>query len=492
MENYDIYRDIAERTNGDIYIGVVGPVRTGKSTFIKKFMDMLVLPNIENAYARERAKDELPQSAGGKIIMTTEPKFVPNEAVEIGLGDAVRFKVRMIDCVGFLVDGAEGHMSGDTERMVNTPWYENKIPFAEAAEIGTKKVINEHATLGILVTTDGSIADISREAYAETEARVVEELKNIKKPFIMILNTTTPYAPESAALRDELEMKYNVPVMPVNCMQLKQEDINAVMEKALMEFPIKEIRINVPKWVETLIGDHWLKKSLIESTKDMMKRIAKLNEIRSCVTAFEQNEFVKKAYLDNMKPGDGSANIEINLNDELFYHILSETTGMDISGEYQLISTIKVLAEAKHEYDKIKFALEEVKHRGYGIVTPSMDEMTLEAPQLVKHGSRYGVKIKASAPSLHIIQANIETEVSPIVGTEQQSQELIDYLASEMKTNPEKVWELNMFGKSMHDMVKEGLQNKLFRMPEDAQMKFQESLQKIINEGSGGLICILL
>ena len=492
MEYTNLYRDISERTKGDIYIGVVGPVRTGKSTFIKRFMDLLVIPNIENGYGRERAKDELPQSAAGKTIMTTEPKFVPNEAVEINLDDALSLKVRMIDCVGYLVPGAVGHLDGEEPRMVNTPWSEDRMPFTEAAEMGTQKVITDHSTIGIVITTDGSIADIPREDYTDAEERVIRELKAINKPFIILLNSTTPYSQESENLRQEISERHGVPVVLANCAQLKMEDINTILEKVLYEFPVKEIRINFPKWIETLNVDHWLKQEFIHSVKDLVSNIGRLREMKDCAGILEHNEHVKKAYLERIALGEGSVHIEVNVDGSLFYRILSETTGMEISGEYQLIDTIKVLAEAKKEYDKIKYALEEVRLKGYGIVTPATDEMKLERPTLVKHGSKYGVKIKASAPSLHLIRADIETEISPLVGNEEQSTDLIAYITQEMDEDPEKIWDLNMFGKSMHEMVRDGLQNKLFRMPEDAQVKFQETLQKIINEGSGGLICIIL
>lgn len=492
MENYDIYRDIAERTSGDIYIGVVGPVRTGKSTFIKRFMDLLVLPNIENNYSRERAKDELPQSAAGKTIMTTEPKFVPGEAIEITLDENVNFKVRMIDCVGYLVEGAMGHLDGDAPRMVSTPWSEDRIPFIEAAEIGTKKVINEHSTIGIVITTDGSITEIERENYIEAESRVINELKAINKPFVMLLNTVKPYAPETDVLRAELVEKHGVPVIPVNCEQLKTDDISSILEKVLYEFPVREIKINFPKWVETLHIDHWLKQNMVTTVKNILNRVSKLREIKENILVFEDNEFIKKAYVDRISLGEGAANIEVSIDDCLFYRILSETTEMNIESEYQLISTIKVLAEAKKEYDKVRFALEEVNRKGYGVVTPALSEMRLEQPSVVKHGSKYGVRIKAMAPSIHLIRADIETEVAPIVGTEQQSQELVEYLIGEYETDQSKIWNYNIFGKSLHDLINDGLQNKLYRMPEDAQMKFQETLQKIINEGGGGLICIML
>jgi len=492
MNYQDIYRDIAERTRGDIYIGVVGPVRTGKSTFIKRFMDLLVIPNIDNSYSKERAKDELPQSAAGRTIMTTEPKFVPNEAVEIRLDETLSFKVRMIDCVGYLVPGATGHLDGELPRMVQTPWAEEKIPFSEAAEMGTRKVIKDHSTIGIVITTDGSIAEIPREDYIDAEERVIRELKQINKPFVILLNTQTPFAPETEHLREQLAEKYGATVVAVNCAQLKIEDIHSVIEKVLYEFPVQEIRINYPKWIETLPIEHWLKLSYITAVKEMVKGVGKLSEMRTSVGLLDASEHVKKAFLDRIALGEGTAHIELTVEESLFYRILSETTGMDIAGEYQLIATIKVLAEAKREFDKLKFALEEVRRKGYGIVTPATDEMKLEPPVLVKHGAKYGVKIKASAPSIHLIRADIETEISPLVGNEKQSEDLIAYITQEMSEDPGRIWELNMFGKSMHEMVRDGLQNKLFRMPETAQMKFQETLQKIINEGSGGLICIIL
>ncbi|MCL2873472.1 MAG: stage IV sporulation protein A [Defluviitaleaceae bacterium] len=492
MENYEIYKDIAERTAGGIYIGVVGPVRTGKSTFIKRFMDLLVIPNIENNFNRERAKDELPQSAAGKTIMTTEPKFVPNEAVDIVIDDSLNFKVRMIDCVGYLVPGANGYLDGDMPRMISTPWAEEKMPFLEAAELGTRKVITEHSTIGIVITTDGSVTDISREDYIEAEQRVINELKEMNKPFVVLVNTSKPYAPETEKLKSDLSAQHGVPVIAVNCAQLKAEDISSILEKILYEFPLLEIKINFPKWIETLDTTHWLKKEMIKVVKDVLNDVTKLREIKESIVGMEENEYIKKAYVDRISLGEGSAHIEAAVDDNLFYRVISETTGMDISGEYQLISTIKVLAEAKREYDKIKFALEEVRRKGYGIVTPQLDEMKLEQPVIFKHGAKYGVKMKASAPSIHLIRADIETEISPIVGTEKQSEDLIEYIAAETAEDPNNIWALNMFGKSMYELVKDGLQNKLYHMPEDAQIKLQETLQKIINEGSGGLICIIL
>lgn len=492
MEYYDIYSDISKRTNGDIYIGVVGPVRTGKSTFIKRFMDLFVLPNIENNYIKERTKDELPQSAAGKTIMTTEPKFVPNEAVKISLHDNIDFNVRLIDCVGYMVDSATGAMEEDKPRMVNTPWFEEQIPFTQAAEIGTKKVINEHSTIGILITTDGSITEIPREDYIEAEERAANELKAINKPFVMLLNTTKPFAADTEKLRQELNDKYEVPVISVNCAQLKSEDINNILEKILYEFPVKELKLYFPKWVETLSKEHWLKKEIVKALKEVMKKVYKLRELKNVISSLEEYDFIKKVYIEKTELGQGTSRIEVNTEDDLFYKILSETTLMDIENEYQLISTITKLAEIKKEYDKIEYALREVKRKGYGVVMPSVEELQLEEPEIIKQGSKYGVRIKASAPSLHFIQANIETEIAPIVGSESQSEDLINYLMKDFESDPQKVWESNIFGRSLYDMVNDGLQNKLFRMPEDAQQKFQETLQKIINENSGGLICIML
>lgn len=489
---FNIYKDIAERTNGDIYIGVVGPVRTGKSTFIKRFMDLLVLPNIENNYTKERAKDELPQSASGKTIMTTEPKFVPNEAVEIILGENINFKVRMIDCVGYLVQGAEGHLDGETPRMINTPWSKEPLPFVEAAEIGTKKVITEHSTIGIVVTTDGSITDIPRENYIEAENRVVEELKGINKPFVMLLNTTKPYANETEELKEEMMEQYGVPVLPVNCAQLKGDDIRGILEKILYEFPVKEIKFNFPKWIETLDLEHWLKKDLIKALKDILNKVNKLREVKESILALEENDFIKKAYIDAILLGEGSANIEVAVDDSLFYKVLSETINMPIENDYQLISTIKRLSEIKKDYDKIECALSDVKRKGYGVVSPLFDEIKLDQPEVFKQGSRFGIKLKARGESIHMIKADIETEVSPIVGNEEQSKEFIDNLIRDYETQPDKIWDLNIFGRTLNSLVSEGMQNKIYRMPEDAQMKLQETLQKIVNEGSGGLICIIL
>ena len=492
MSGYDIYDDIAKRTNNNIYIGVIGAVRTGKTTFIKRFMDTLVIPNIEDEYTKERAKDELPQSASGKTIMTTEPKFIPNEPVSISVGDNVNLNVRLIDCVGYIIPGAEGHMSGDEPRMVNTPWSSVPMPFEKAAETGTEKVIKDHSTIGIVVTTDGSITDIERENYVEAEERVINELKDLGKPFIVLLNSVHPYSPETEELRKEIEDKNGVSVLSVNCAQLKQDDISSIIEKILREFPIREVRLDFPKWIDTLSFDHEIKKDVVSAIKDFMAKADKIKDITICAKGLEDSNFIRNAYINNIDMGKGSASIEIALNDGLFYNVISETAGSDIKDDYQLISLLKDLSHMKKNYAKIESALNVAQNKGYGIVFPQTDDIKLMEPQMYKQGSQYGVKLKAKGSSIHLIRADIDAEVSPVIGSEEQTKEYMNKLKDDMKNNPENVWELNIFGRTLNSLLTEGINGKLYAMPQDAQNKLQETMEKIINEGNGGLICILL
>lgn len=492
MENLNLYQDIQARTNGDIYIGVVGPVRTGKSTFIKRFMDLLVIPNIENEYKRQRAQDELPQSAAGRTIMTTEPKFVPNEAIDITIGDNLKLKTRLVDCVGYLVNNAIGYLEDDVPRMVRTPWSKDEIPFETAAEIGTRKVIQEHSTIGLLITTDGSITDIPRDEYVEPEERVVRELKELNKPFAIVLNSNSPYSEYTRSLAQDLEEKYDAPVIPADCSNLEIDDINQIFSRVLYEFPIEQININFPRWVDSLDHSHWLKTSLFSSIMNTFNNVSELKQIDNALDMLNGVDIIDRCSADDINLGNGQVNINITLKENLFYQVLTEVTGVNVSNEGDLFSTISTLSNTKKEYDKISYALNEVKQKGYGIVTPSIEELILDEPEMIKQGSKFGVKLKARAPSIHMIRADIETEVAPIVGSEKQSEELVNYLLSEFESDPTKIWESNIFGKNLHELVNEGLQNKLAKMPEEAQMKLQETLQRIINEGSGGLICIIL
>ncbi len=487
-----IYKDIAQRTNGDIYIGIVGPVRTGKSTFIKQFMDKLVLPNIKGEFQKERANDELPQSAAGRTIMTTEPKFIPENAVEIDIDDKASFNVRLIDCVGYIVPSSLGYIEGDQPRMVLTPWHEKPIPFNMAGEIGTKKVINEHSTIGLVITTDGSISDIPREEYAEAEERVIAELKEINKPFIVVLNCMYPESPEAQNLALELTKQYSVPVLPLNCLDLTEDDIKNILSKVLYEFPIKEIDVGLPLWINSLPLDHWLRSNLTETVKNSSEGMKKIRDIGSFGDIIGENEFVVNSDVKNIDLGRGMAEVKIDINKNLFYKILAEATGIVIDGESELLNTLIDLAKIKKEYMRYKDALEEVEATGYGIVMPTIEELSLEEPEIMRQGGRYGVRLRASAPSIHMMKADITTEVSPIVGSEKQSEDLIMYLLSEFEENPVKIWESNIFGKSLNELVNEGLHTKLAHMPSDARMRLQETLERVINEGCNGLVCIIL
>jgi stage IV sporulation protein A len=492
MEKQDIFRDIAERTGGDIYLGVSGGVRTGKSTFVKRFMELLVIPNIKDQYDRERAKDELPQSSAGRTIMTTEPKFVPDEAVEITIAPGIQVKIRMVDCVGYRVEGALGYEEKEEPRMVSTPWIEEPIPFQEAAEIGTRKVISEHSTIGIVITTDGTITDIPRENYVDAEERVISELKDINRPFLVLLNSVQPEAPETVELSEELSNKYDLPVIPVDCLQMTQQDVLYILEKILMEFPVNEVNISLPQWVEELDSQHWLRRSFEDSVHQAIQDVRRLRDVNGAVEHLAGYDFIEQVKLNRMDMGTGVAAVIITSPAELFYRVLSEETGLKVEGEHDLLHLLKELVISKHEFDKVADALREVYEMGYGMVLPSLSDMTLDEPQLIRQGSRFGVKLKASAPSVHMIRADITAEITPIIGTERQCEELVRYMLSEFEESPKKIWESEIFGKSVHELVREGIQNKLQRMPENAQVKLQDTVQRIVNEGSGGLICIII
>jgi stage IV sporulation protein A len=492
VEKRDIFRDIAERTGGDIYLGVMGPVRSGKSTFITQFMEKLVLPNIKNPNERDRARDELPQSGAGRMIMTTEPKFIPNEAVEITIREGLKMRVRVVDCVGYTVPGALGYEEGGGPRMVQTPWFEEPVPFQEAAETGTRKVINDHATLGIVVTTDGSITEIPREDYVDAEERVIWELKDLGKPFVVLLNSVHPLAEDTITLAGELESAYDVPVLPVDCLHLNEEDILHIMEEALYEFPVAEVNVNLPRWVDELAGEHWLRQQLENAVRDSVGEVRRLRDINGAIERLNENEYVSRVALKDMDLGTGTAHIDLATREGLFYQILREVSGLDINGDQDILRWIQELAGIKKEWDKIAYGIQEVRNTGYGVVTPTEEEMELAEPELIKQGGRSGVRLKATAPSYHFIRADITTEVTPLIGTEKQCEDLVKYIMEEFEDNPQKIWQTNVFGKSLSELVREGIQSKLYRMPESAQVKLQETVERIVNDGGGGLICIII
>lgn len=492
MPEHSIYQDIAERTGGDVYIGVVGPVRTGKSTFIKRFMEALVLPNIGEGYSRERARDEMPQSAAGKTVMTTEPKFIPDQAVPIQIDDCASLRVKMIDCVGYIVPEALGTIENGQPRMVRTPWQEEPMPFVEAAEMGTQKVITEHSTIGMLITTDGSIGDISRQSYVEAEERIVGELKALGKPFAMILNSVNPTSESAMNLAYELEEKYGVPVALVSCLELDAEDIRHILELVLHEFPVAEIALHLPEWTRALDADHPIRRSLLSSIRKCADRVNKIGDVKDAFADLGDNEYIKNAEINAIDLGTGKVRISMEPVDGLYYQVISELTGFEIEGEQELIALLRRLAVVQEEYNKIEGALRDAQEKGYGIVMPDIEDMTLEEPRIVKQAGGYGVKLRAGAQSIHMIRANISAEVSPMVGSEQQSEDLVKYMLREFEEDPKKIWESHMFGKSLYELVNEGLHAKLEHMPEASRTKIGDTLEKIINEGSNGLICIIL
>ena len=492
MENLNIYENISERTQGNIYIGVVGPVRTGKSTFIKRFMDLLVVPNIENTYVRERVKDELPQSGGGKTIMTTEPKFVPAEAVKLDLAGDVSCQVRLIDCVGYMVDGALGHSEEGVPRMVSTPWAAEAIPFEEAAEIGTRKVIADHSTIGLVITTDGSISEIPRENYKKAEERVIRELKELNKPFLVIMNSILPDSERAIECKKELEEEYGVPVMAVNCAKMSLDVLNSLLEAVLYEFPVSSVTFTLPGFVGGLDKDHWIKAHISSAVREWGQNISNIRDIQDRVRELEDGTVVRRSSVEEIMLGDGRAAIDMDLVNGLFYKVLSDIIDYDVRNDRDFFEVMKEISADKREYDKMKTAMMQVESMGYGIVQPRLDEMTLEEPEIFKQGSKYGVRIKANAPSLHMIKVGLTTEVAPIIGSEAQSQDLIDQLMANYENEPEKVWETNLFGKTLYETVAEQIKAKSGNVPDNLRFKVQKSVQKIADDGKEYFICIII
>ncbi|MDX8046114.1 stage IV sporulation protein A [Gracilibacillus sp. S3-1-1] len=492
MERVDIFKDISKRTNGDIYLGVVGAVRTGKSTFIKKFMEKTVLPNMANESDRLRAQDELPQSAAGKTIMTTEPKFVPNQAVSLTVEEGLDVNVRLVDCVGYTVNGAQGFEDENGPRMIHTPWYEEPIPFHDAAEIGTRKVIQEHSTMGIVVTTDGSIGEIPRSDYIEAEARIVEELKEVGKPFIMIVNSVQPYNQETELLRQDLTEKYDIPVLSMSVEGMTEHDINNVLREVLYEFPVLEVNVNLPSWVLVLDEKHWLRKNYQVAIEETVKDIRRLRDVDHVIGQFDQFDYIDQASLAGIEMGEGIADIDLHAPDELYDQVLKEIVGEEIRGKDHLLELMQEFTNAKKEYDQFADALKMVKQTGYGVAAPALVDMKLEEPEIIRQGPRFGVRLKAVAPSIHMIKVDVESEFAPIIGTEKQSEELVRYLMQDFEEDPLSIWQSDIFGRSLSSIVREGIQAKLSLMPENARFKLKETLERIINEGSGGLIAIIL
>ncbi|WP_112181186.1 stage IV sporulation protein A [Paraliobacillus zengyii] len=492
MERVDIFKDISKRTNGDIYLGVVGAVRTGKSTFIKKFMEQVVLPNIADEGDRARAQDELPQSAAGKTIMTTEPKFVPNQAVSIHVDDGLDVNVRLVDCVGYAVEGAQGFEDENGPRMIHTPWYEEPIPFHEAAEIGTRKVIQEHSTMGVVVTTDGSIGDIPRIDYVEAEQRVVDELKEVGKPFIMVVNSVQPYHQDTELLRQQLADEYDIPVLAMSVESMKEHDVYNVLREALYEFPVLEVNVNLPSWVMVLDDDHWLRESYQLAIQETVRDIKRLRDVDRVVGQFDDYDYIDRAQIAGIQMGEGIAEIDLQAPDHLYDQVLKEIVGEEIRGKDHLLELMQDFAKAKREYDQIADALQMVKQTGYGVAAPSIADMVLDEPEIIRQGARFGVRLKAVAPSIHMIKVEVESEFAPIIGTEKQSEELVRYLMQDFEDDPLSIWQSDIFGRSLSSIVREGIQAKLSLMPENARYKLKETLERIINEGSGGLIAIIL
>lgn len=488
---YNVYEDINKRTGGEIYLGVVGPVRTGKSTFIKKFMEVMVIPEMQNEDEKMRTIDELPQSSDGKTIMTTEPKFIPKDGAMVTMPSGAKGKIRLIDCVGFVVKDAVGYQEENRERMVKTPWDDQEIPFTKAAEIGTRKVIEDHSNIGIIVTTDASFSELSRDQYIEGEERSVLECKKSGKPVIMILNTKNPHNEQTQNLAQQMEEKYGYSVLPIDCKKLKKEDVYRIMETILSDFPIERINFFLPKWVEFLDRDHWLKQDLLDQCRHILTDMKVMKDVTKERLDLDV-DYIKGVYIQDKQLENGQVNIMIEFEEHYYYEILSDMIGTPITGEYELIATLKELAGRKAEFESIGTACEQVKGKGYGIVTPTMEEIEIAEPELIKHGNKFGVKIKAVCPSLHLIQANIETEIAPIVGSEDQAKDLIEYIEMNSKENPDGIFDTNIFGKTIRQLVDDGIMNKVNRLTEESQVKLQDTIQKVVNDSNGGLVCIII
>ena len=492
MENYDVLKDVSERTGGDIYLGVVGPVRTGKSTFIKRFMEELVLPNIEDIHERERALDEMPQSGSGRTIMTAEPKFIPAEAVNIQLEDGGEMRVKLVDCVGYMVDGAQGFIDEDGPRMVDTPWYDEPVSFAMAAEMGTQKVISEHATIGVVVLTDGSFGDIPLESYMPAATRVIEELEQSGKPYIILINSANPDGPAAQALAEELAESYNVTVMPMNLIAMHSEELTDMLMAVLYEFPVAEINISLPSWIEELEKSHWLRKGMEEGITESVKEIKKVRDLGKMIQSLDETENVQKTYVNELALGKGAVALSLAADEGLFYQVLAEYAGKPIEGDHTIMGLVRDFSKGAHQWEKVSSAMDEVNMDGYGVVSPQLDEMFLEEPELIKSGGHFGVRLRASAPSYHIIRANVTTEITPLIGTEKQCEELVQYILDEFEDDPQKIWQTNVFGKNLHELVSESISGKLYQMPENARQKLTYTLGRIVNESGGGIICIIL
>lgn len=487
VDAFDLYADMKARTNGEVYIGVVGPVRTGKSTFIKRFMNLMVLPNIEEESVKVRTRDELPMSSAGKTVTTTEPKFIPQEAVSIRVQDGIDMKVRMIDCVGFMVQGAVGHEEGGEERMVKTPWFDYEIPFTKAAEVGTRKVIHDHSTIGMVVTADGSFGELPREAYIEAEQRTIRELQELGKPFVLLLNSAKPYANETMELAKQLENAYGVRVLPMNVDQLRAEDIREILQAILLEFPVMQMEFHIPKWAEALAADSEVKASLIAAAQDILEQTQVVRDVYQL--EYPKSEYIEKIKIDSIALDRGCVNFVIQVDNQFYYQMLSDMLGVKLDNEYQFMQVLREFSEKRREYEQVAAALSAVRGKGYGCVTPGQEDIHINQPEVIRHGNKYGVKLRAEAPSIHMIKATITTEIAPIVGSEQQAKDLVEYIGAEGEDD---IWQVNIFGKTIEQLVEDGIRAKTGKITDESQMKLQDTMEKIVNDGNGGMVCIII